>query len=367
MVFFIIMQAICVKLSCPHVLISPNLSSAGLNGGPIPFIHFVKSSPWCSQDLSCTHPPMQPGLWRKFLGHHCKSRRNACNAGNHWIRTINCEALSLVEFQWVSGVHFQTTSNIVHHVHLSALGQSRPFPFPPPERLHDSSSQASPECAGMGWFDEYSIHLTCICIYVCKDKVTTSGWEREKKRCLHAKLIKGFSQNIAISDNIGIHKAWWGWWGWWGWWTAWIQGITLASIFWDSGPVFFSTRLCCLLGSQRPSARQCHAPWVVNPGSFSNTMLVETFGASQQTLSQRGQAAYLPPSSPDPVSEPVTVELLEAHLRLSKHRLDTRFILPSQPPRPKPRSAVESASARVSIWRRMAWLQDASTWHRILV
>ena len=47
-------------------------------------------------------------------------------------------------------------------------------------------------------------------------------------------------------------------------------------------------------------------------------MVVETFGASQ-TLSQRGQAAYLPPSSPDPVSEPVTVELLEAHLRLSKH------------------------------------------------
>lgn len=131
--------------------------------------------------------------------------------------------------------------------------------------------------------------------------------------------------------------------------------------FGDSGPVFFSTQLCCLLGSQHPSARQCHAPWVVNPGSFSNTMLVETFGASQQTLSQRGQAAYLPPSSPDPVSEPVTVELLEAHLRLSKHRLDTRFILPSQPPRPKPRSAVESASALVSIWRRMAWLQDAST------
>ena len=37
----------------------------------------------------------------------------------------------------------------------------------------------------------------------------------------------------------------------------------------------FSTHFCCLLGSQRPSARQCHAPWVVNPGSFSNTMLVE--------------------------------------------------------------------------------------------
>lgn len=119
----------------------------------------------------------------------------------------------------------------------------------------------------------------------------------------------------------------------------------------------FSTQLCCLLGSQRPSARQCHAPWVVNPASFSNVMLVETFGASQQPLSHRGQAAYLPPSSPDPVSEPVTVE----HLGLSKHRRDTRFVLPCQPPRPKPRSAVESASARVSIWRQMAWLQDAST------
>lgn len=362
MVFFIIMQAICVKLSCPHVLISPNLSYAGLNGGPIPFIHFVKSSPWCSQDLSCTHPPMQPGLWRKFLGHHCKSRRNACNAGNHWIRTINCEALSLVEFQWVSGVPFP--NNFQHRSSCS----SKRFGAVPAIPLPTSREIARFIFSGKSWVCGYGlirwIFNICICIYVCKDKVTTSGWEREKKRCLHAKLIKGFSQNIAISDNIGIHKAWWGWWGWW---TAWIQGITLASIFWDSGPVFFSTQLCCLLGSQRPSARQCHAPWVVNPGSFSNTMVVETFGASQQTLSQRGQAAYLPPSSPDPVSEPVTVELLEAHLRLSKHRLDTRFILPSQPPRPKPRSAVESASARVSIWRRMAWLQDASTWHRILV
>ena len=237
MVFFIIMQAICVKLSCPHVLISPNLSYAGLNGGPIPFIHFVKSSPWCSQDLSCTHPPMQPGLWRKFLGHHCKSRRNACNSGNHWIRTINCEALSLVEFQWVSGLPFP--NNFQHRSSFS----SKRFGAVPAIPLPTSREIARFIFSGKSWVCGYGlirwIFNICICIYVCKDKVTTSGWEREKKRCLHAKLIKGFSQNIAISDNIGIHKAWWGWWGWWGWWTACIQGITLASIFWDSGPVFF--------------------------------------------------------------------------------------------------------------------------------